>query len=71
MLGEPVGPEDPTGTFFFFLFFVAGILGENLVIPPAATKSVTGFVAINGAALMLAMSAFGGIIGYIKYMRLI
>jgi hypothetical protein len=27
VLGEPVGPEDPTGTFFFFLFFVAGILG--------------------------------------------
>ena len=60
------------GTFALGIWsLVAGILGETLVIPPAATKSVTGFVAINGAALMLAMSAFGGIIGYIKYMRLI
>ena len=60
------------GTFALGIWsLVAGILGENLVIPPAASKSVTGFVAINGAALMLAMSAFGGIIGYIKYMRLI
>jgi magnesium transporter len=59
------------GTFGLGIWsLVAGILGENLVIPEPVTKTVGGFVAINVSAALAAAAAFAGIMGYIKYMRL-
>ena len=50
---------------------VAGILGENLVIPGFLTQSVHGFWVLNGVALLTVMSLFYSIILYMRWRKLI
>ena len=59
------------GTFGIAIFgLVAGILGENLIIPPAITKGIMGFVLVNVGTFVICLLLFLGVMGYIKYRRL-
>lgn len=48
----------------------AGILGENLIIPPAITKDISGFVLVNVITLIISLLIFGGVMAYIRFRRL-
>ena len=48
-----------------------GILGENLVIPPFLTDSVSRFYALNATALAMCFCFFYSIILYMKWRKLI
>ncbi|KAL6774516.1 MRS6 [Auxenochlorella protothecoides x Auxenochlorella symbiontica] len=50
---------------------LAGILGENLVIPPQLTRDVLRFYVLNGVAALLCCSFFYAILRYMRYRRLI
>ncbi|KAI7841968.1 hypothetical protein COHA_004495 [Chlorella ohadii] len=59
-------------TFAFAPFnLLAGILGENLVIPSFLTTSVERFWALNGIALFMVFLFFTSIITYMKWRKLI
>lgn len=49
---------------------VAGILGENLVLPKGITKTLAGFVWVNLGTLGICFLFFIGVIGYVRYRRL-
>jgi hypothetical protein len=49
---------------------LAGILGENLIIPPAITKGIMGFILVNVGTFIFCLLLFLGVMGYIKYRRL-
>lgn len=53
------------------VFCCAGILGENLILPPAITKTVWNFVAVNGVTFAFCLCFFMSIMGYIRWRRLI
>ena len=48
----------------------AGILGENLIIPPTITKSVFEFGLVNLVTLAICIACVMGIILYVKAKRL-
>lgn len=50
---------------------IAGILGENLIIPDFLTQKVSGFWLLNGVCLVACIGAFYALLGYIKYKRLL
>lgn len=50
---------------------MAGILGENLVIPPFLTTGVSKFWTLNAIALVLCFSFFYSIIFYMRWRKLI
>lgn len=50
---------------------LAGILGENLVIPPFLTTSVGRFWALNGCAFLCCFVFFFSIISYMRWRKLI
>ena len=50
--------------------YSAGILGENLIIPPAITKDISGFVLVNVITLIISLLIFGGVMAYIRFRRL-
>ena len=52
------------------LITIAGILGENLIIPERITKDVTGFVVVNLTTLGVCLLFFTGLMVYIRYRRL-
>jgi len=59
------------GTFGIAMFgLVAGILGENLIIPRAITKDIMGFVLVNVGTFIFCLLLFLGVMCYIKYRRL-
>ena len=59
------------GTFGIAIFgLVAGILGENLILPSAITKDLTGFILVNVGVFLVCLLMFLGVMGYIKYRRL-
>jgi hypothetical protein len=37
---------------------LAGVLGENLVLPELITKDIRGFILVNGGGLALSVSLF-------------
>ncbi|KAI8464620.1 MAG: hypothetical protein J3K34DRAFT_526053 [Monoraphidium minutum] len=46
-------------TFCLALYnLLAGVLGENLVLPSAITQDIRGFIAVNGTALTLCIALF-------------
>lgn len=49
----------------------AGILGENLVIPPFLTTSVSRFWVLNGCAFLMCLMFFYSIIMYMRWRKLI
>jgi hypothetical protein len=49
---------------------LAGILGENLVLPPAITKTVWNFAEVNGVTLAFCLCFFMSIMAYIRWRRL-
>eukprot|EP00887_Chlorella_sp_A99_P006328 scaffold3.g6328.t1 len=51
--------------------FPQGIMGENLVIPSQLTRSVSGFYALNAAALAGCFAIFYSIILYMRWRKLI
>ena len=59
---RPPPPTPPLG---------AGILGENLVIPPFLTDSVSRFYVLNATALAMCFCFFYSIIMYMKWCKLI
>lgn len=50
---------------------LAGILGENLVIPPFLTTSVSRFWVLNGCAFLMCLMFFYSIIMYMRWRKLI
>lgn len=48
----------------------AGILGENLILPPSITQTVLNFAVVNGVTLAFCLLVFASIMGYIRYRRL-
>ncbi|KAL4458472.1 hypothetical protein ABPG75_013337 [Micractinium tetrahymenae] len=50
---------------------LAGILGENLVIPPFLTTSVSRFWVLNACALLCCLTFFYSIIMYMRWRKLI
>ncbi len=48
----------------------AGILGENLVLPPGITQTVWNFAVVNGFTLLFCMACFCAIMAYIRWQRL-
>lgn len=49
---------------------LAGILGENLVLPDTITKNLAGFLLVNFTTLSICFLVFAGILLYIRYRRL-
>lgn len=49
----------------------AGILGENLILPESITNNVRQFWAVNGITLIVCVLFFLGIVGYIRWRRLL
>ena len=50
---------------------VAGILGENLIIPETITKSVAEFELVNLGTLGFCLLVFISIMAYIRFRRLL
>ena len=50
---------------------LAGILGENLTLPGSITKDVRQFWEVNGITLIICVLCFLGIVGYIRWRRLL
>ena len=50
---------------------VAGVLGENLVLPAPWTADLTGFVVINGSMMALCVASFFGIVAFMRRRKLI
>ncbi len=50
---------------------LAGILGENLIIPEQITGSVSQFYGVNVVAAAVCLSVFYAIILYMRYTKLI
>jgi len=50
---------------------LAGILGENLVIPERITGSVSQFFTVNAMAAILCMLTFYGLMVYMKITKLL
>jgi hypothetical protein len=50
---------------------VAGILGENLIIPEAITKNLMGFISVNTITFAVCLFCFVGIMAYIRWRRLL
>ena len=48
----------------------AAVLGENVIIPPGITQSTRGFWGVNGAAALVCIIVFAGILKFIRYKRL-
>ena len=49
----------------------AGILGENLILPDSITNDVRQFWEVNGITLVICLLSFLGIMGYIRWRRLL
>ncbi|KAK9918718.1 hypothetical protein WJX75_006255 [Coccomyxa subellipsoidea] len=59
------------GTFGVAIFsLVAGVLGENLILPPAITKTVWNFVEVNLVTFSCCLLFFLSIMAYIRWRRL-
>ncbi|CAL8469012.1 g8553 [Coccomyxa elongata] len=59
------------GTFAVAIFsLVAGILGENLILPPAITKTVWNFLEVNLTTACCCLLFFLSIMAYIRWRRL-
>jgi hypothetical protein len=50
---------------------MAGVLGENLVVPEAITGSVRQFFGVNLAAALASVTIFAGLMCYLRYRRLL
>jgi Mg2+ and Co2+ transporter CorA len=50
---------------------LAGVLGENLVIPEQITGAVSQFYVVNAVATLCCVTVFYSIFYYMKYRRLI
>ncbi len=49
---------------------LAAVLGENVIIPPGITQSTRGFWGVNGAAALVCIIVFAGLLKYIRYKQL-
>jgi hypothetical protein len=54
-----------------FYSVVAGVLGENLWLPPAITRDFRGFVAINAGAVVCCVLAFVGIMAALRARKML
>ena len=50
---------------------MAGVLGENLVVPEAITGSVRQLFGVNLAAALASVTIFAGLMCYLRYRRLL
>ncbi|CAK0784123.1 hypothetical protein CVIRNUC_007326 [Coccomyxa viridis] len=60
------------GTFAVAIWGLVGsILGENLILPDSITNDVRQFWEVNGITLVVCLLSFLGIMGYIRWRRLL
>lgn len=60
------------GTFALAIFtLVGGVLGENVIIPPAITRTVTAFWGVNGITAVICIAVFWGFMIWMRAKKLL